>query len=459
MIIVNLIAKDEQNGELVRFEIDVRMSYAEWDLLRWFIEDEYEMKKMIRTIADINPLGRYLYNHFKWSNDYHLITRTSLEVPRELIDPRYMNEISRHITMYLTETLMRAIDIPEVHEHIATLTLPDFAIEQLRMRNITPDFKADFVLEKERGFNDLVIKQNVTSPREINRILNYIARSTSYLNIALNSTDEEIVIGQSDEIIIPCSRNVQKMAEKIKTEIQKKVQEIENRGLMNIVLAMFYKGLFYSSSIELFKEKELSQYTIPEITIRRPFLLDDITVTFRLKTPLIDESRRNKKPLIDELRRNKNSATIEIDTDEGKFNSAFKISAPEQVYTGHVIVPTKVKEDRAKRLIKGDVSVIQEVEDIDNRVVNQILSGLKEQIIHALLEKRIVVNNMGKYSYNDSEYIFRKFQKADVDAFDFYTETKSQSTSVDIINMIPEDKREKVIAYLVSERIKSSMGA
>jgi hypothetical protein len=455
MIEVNVIVRDNKNNDgLVDLEIDVKMLSTEWDLLRWFKGDDYEMKKMVRTIADINPLGRYLYNYFKRKGDYYKLTNASLKVPREIADPEYMNEISRYITMYLTEALVYAIDIPEVHEHVATLTLPEFAIEQLRMRNITPDFKADFELEKERGFNHLVIKQNVDSPGiAINYILNYIAESTSYLNIELDSTniDREIIIGRNDEIIIPYSSirsNLQETVEKVKEEIQKKVQEIEDRGLMNLVLAILYRRLDYSTSIELFKEKELSQYTIPEITIKRPLLFDDITISFKLRTPLIDK-----------LRRNMTTATIEVDTDEGKFNSTFKISAPEQVYTGHIIVPKKLKEERAERLIKGDISVIQEVQDIDNRVVSQILNGLKDQIIHALLENRVVTNNMGKYRFNDTEYTFGKFQKGDGDVFDFYTETKSQNTSLDIIDTMPEDKKEKLTTYLVSEKIKNSMGA
>jgi len=455
MIEVNVIARDEKNNDgLVDLEIDVKMSFAEWDLLRWFRDDDYKMKNMARTIADINPLGRYLYNYFRRSGNYYKLTNASLKVTREIVDPVYMNEISRYITMYFTEALVDAIDTPEVHEHIATLTLPEFAIEQLRMRNITPDFKADFELEKERGFNHLVIKQNVDSPGiAIDYILNYIAESTSYLNIELDSIniDREIIIGRNDEIIIPYSSirsDLQNMVEKVKKEIQKKIQEIEERGLMNLVLAVLYRGLDYSTSIELFKEKELSQYTIPEITIKRPLLFDDITISFKLRTPLIDK-----------LRRNMTTATIEIDTDEGKFNSTFRISAPEQVYTGHIIVPKKLKEERAERLIKGDISVIQEVQDIDNKVVNQVLSGLKEQIIHALLENRVVINNMGKYSINNNEYTFGKFQKDDWDVFDFHTETKSRNTSLDIIDTIPEDKKEKLITYLVSEKIKNSMGA
>jgi hypothetical protein len=430
------------------------MSFAEWDLLRWFRDDDYKMKNMARTIADINPLGRYLYNYFKRSGNYYKLTDASLKVPREIVDPVYMNEISKYITMYFTEALVDAIDTPEVHEHIATLTLPEFAIEQLRMRNITPDFKTVFTLEKERGFNHLIIKQNVDAPgMAINYILNYIAESTSYLNIELDSVniDREIIIGKNDEIIVPyfsIRSDLQNMVEKVKKEIQKKIQEIEERGLMNLVLAVLYRGLDYSTSIELFEEKELSQYTISEITIKRPLLFDDITISFKLRTPLIDK-----------LRRNMTTATIEIDTDEGKFNSTFRISAPEQVYTGHIIVPKKLKEERVERLIKGDISVIQEVQDVDNKVVSQILSGLKDQIIHALLENRVVINNMGKYSPNNTEYTFGKFRKDDWDVFDFHAETKSRNTSLDIIDTIPEDKKEKLITYLVSEKIKNSMGA
>jgi hypothetical protein len=434
--------------DLIVIETKVTMSGEEWDLLHELSNEKNMMDSMFREIASLNPLGKYIYNRYQWKKGTWevFISGSRIDVPSELSDPEYIEEIARYITLKLTEALAVAIDIEEVNEHVATLTLPDFVVNHLKSHNIAHFFKIDFDLIKERGFNPIVIKEDATScSNEIIDIINYIRVSTNRLNIPLDNFDTNLKIGYNDEIFIQHTsirgKDVKDTANKIKTEIQQKIREIEERGDLNLVLAILYKELDYSGSIEIFDE-----FAIPEIQIKRRYLFDDITVSFKLKTPLIEEFFENKT-----------ESEIEVNTDEGKLHFLFNLSAPEQRYIGHIIVPKEVRNRRIERLLKQDVSVIDEVQEIDSRIINQIITGIRTQILDALIRNGIIIeDDSGRYAFN-KKYTVEKFRKQNTASSDFYTETSIEVSSTDILDAINEKDREKITVYFVSQKIKNSI--
>jgi hypothetical protein len=431
-----------------KIEIRARMSYEEWNLLNKLSSEKNTMDNMFREIASLNPLGAYIYNRYQWNKGAWeiFVSGSNIEVPSELADPEYINEIARYVTLKLTESLAAALDIEEIDEHIATLVPPDFVTNQLKSHNVAHAFKIDFELKKERGFNPILVKQIATYfTDEIIDILNYIRTSTNGLNIPLDDFDTNLKIGYNDEIFIqhPSIRgkDVKDAANKIKTEIQQKIREIEERGDLNLVLAILYKGLDYSGSIEIFDE-----FAIPEIQIKRRYLFDDITVSFKLKTPLIEEFFENKT-----------ESEIEVNTDEGKLHFLLNLSAPKQRYIGHIIVPKEIRNKRIERLLNQDVSVIEEVQEIDSRVLNQIITGIRTQILDALIRNGIITeDDSGRYAFNN-KYTVEKFGKQNTTSSDFYTETSIEVSSTDILDAINEKDREKITVYFVSQKIKNSI--
>jgi hypothetical protein len=457
MIKVTVNAKEQYSGE-ARVTIRVNAPLEIIDLMRHI--ESNEIDKIIRGIAHLNPLGRYIYSNIREDKEEYtdLLEEYGLwcDVPWRLVNRVYMDEISQHITLQFTKALAYAIDLPEIDEKVATLTFPEFAVEQLKEKYpLLKEFKIDFYMKKRRGLNDVEIEQIISfDPYSISSIMQYLTEATPYFRIYLNDLNppnNTLRVGYNTSFRIPYSEislkgNINDTITEIKEKIQQGIKEIEDKEYLNLVLAALYKGLDYSTSIELFKEKELSnKYSIPSwVTIKRPYLFDDITVTFRLKTPRIKELCE-KSPI-----------PIEIATDEGKFYFNFMISAPEKEYIGHIIVPKEVKKARMERLINKDISVIQEVEEIDTKVVKQLESGLKAQIVKALVENGIVVKNRrGNYEFSN-KYTIGRFKKRE-----WYPCGISQDitveTSIDDIEEQVKEEKQKIIAHLVAEKIKSSI--
>jgi hypothetical protein len=200
--------------------------------------------------------------------------------------------------------------------------------------------------------------------------------------------------------------------------------------------------LEYSGTFKVFTEKEISRYFTFNIDVERPRLLNNIRVILNVKIPLIkgfDGENRIKVP-------------IEIDTDEGKFLARLLISSLDQKQSVHIVTPEDVRESRIKRLIEGDLSVVEEVKRVDQKVVEQLIDGIKRQIKDALVENGIVVkDNKGKYVLNE-QYKLEKYKHSN-DYLDFSTQTNS----IDVLDLMKEDDKKKLVAYLVSEKIKSSI--
>jgi hypothetical protein len=458
MIKVRLYARESYNSpEKAAVEIQVNIPDEIEDLMRYITNDEID--RIIRGIAYLNPLGSYLYRDIKVYNKYNNLLEGSYScnVWWTLVNREYMDEISKYITQQFAKTLAYAIDAPEINEKVATLTFPKFAVEQLKKEYpLLKEFKIDFYMKKKRGLNDVDIKQITSFDHySITSIMQYLTDATPYLIIYLddfNPPNSTLRVGYDTVFEIPYSKislrgNINDTIAEIKEKIQQSVKEIAEKEYLNLVLASFYKGLFHSSSIELFNRKELSnKYSIPEIIIKRQNLFDDITVRFRLKTPRIEELCEKSTVI-----------PIEIDTDEGTFHFNFIISAPEKEYIGHIIVPKEVKKARMERLINKDISVIREVENIDKKVVKQLESGIKSQVVKALAENGIIVKNRrGNYKFSD-KYTISRFRKREWYPCKISPPDIKVETSVDDIEEQVKEEKQKIIAYLVAQKIKNSI--
>jgi hypothetical protein len=439
------------------------MSDEERELLMWFLEDVKETTNILKGLCKVNELGCYLYNDVIEYSRFYSIAQDGLQfnIPAYLADYQYVEEIAKYITLKFSEAIVRAIDIPEVHEHIATLTLPDNVIKKMN-ELISPgnfeDFKIVFTVDKKQGFNPIEIRQEIIYPEgysgmEMEFILDYINNVTGMLTIELNSLDIDdrtMIIGRSKRIFIPAKlihskEDVEKIVNAVKSEIAQKVEDIKNSGILNLVIpSPSYDNtgyLEYSGTFSVFREKEISRYFTFNIHVERPRLLNNIRVTLNVKMPLIKEfdgEHRIEVP-------------IEIDTDEGKFLVGLLISSLNQKQSVNIVIPEDVRESRIKRLIEGDLSVVEEVKTVDQKVVKQLIDGIKKQIKDALVENGIVVkNNKGRYVIN-KKYKLEKHKKHSNDYFSI------QLNSMDILDLMKEDDKKKLVTYLVSEKIKSSI--
>jgi hypothetical protein len=267
----------------------------------------------------------------------------------------------------------------------------------------------------------------------------------------LDIDDKTMTIGSSKKISIPAKlihskEDVEKIIDTVKSEIAQKVEDIKNSGIFNVFIASTLYGdrdcLEYSGTFRVFTEKKISRYFTFDIAIEKLNLLDNIRVILNIKMPFIKEFDGE----------NRIEVPIEVDTDEGKFIARLLISSLNQKQSVHIVTPKDIKESRIKRLMKGDFSVVEEIKKADQKVVEQIIDGIKRQIKDALVKNGIVEkNNDGKYVMNE-EYKIEKYKNGND-----YLELSTQINSMNILDLMKEEDKKKLVTYLVSEKIKSSI--
>jgi hypothetical protein len=207
---------------------------------------------------------------------------------------------------------------------------------------------------------------------------------------------------------------------------------------MNLLLAAIYRPLEYQTGpIHIFEEAsepELSGYVISNLKVERDTVFDYADVELRLETPILKDIYGSKKCLID------------FDILGNNVETEIYLSSTVQ----HV--DTFVREDlytRAKRLEKGDLSVIKEVEDFDKVLISTIPELIKNKIIECLVENNVVLKTPDGYRLND-EFRINKSPN---------TSSSSEiEVESDVLDAMPDKRREKLITFLVMNRLKKSAG-
>jgi len=442
---IKMLTKKENDGMRIACRIE---GGDEIRLIERVLKSENQMKKMLSDVNKINRLGMYLYDKFKGMSDEFLNGRF-VDVPKELVNEKNMKEIVNFVAEYLAGLLDKAVDLPEVHETIAVVEPPEDVKEKLSKYGIDSDFKIRFVIDKEAGFSTVFIKRDEIKVKD-DRLNKVISRSLQYND--LFSLDLERVTGYDSEIhlLTPdrkrevmifvdsyVDEGFEKLKKKIKRVVKGQVKNIKESGAMNLLLAAVYNPLnYHAEPIKIFDEPsdpELSEYVISDLKITRDTVFDYADIELQLNTPILKDIYGSEKCFID------------FDVLGNDVETEIYLSSTVQ----HV--DTFVREDlytRVKRLQEGDISVVKEVEVFDKTLVNTLPDLIRQKIIECLVENKVVIETPNGYRLNDE---FRINQSPN-------TSSSSEiEIEADVLSVMPDKQREKLITFLVMNRLKNSV--
>jgi hypothetical protein len=444
---VKMITRKDNNDMRVACRIE---GGDEIRLIERVLKSEKQMKKMLSKVGAINGLGMYLYNEFGGMSDEFLNGRF-VSVPEELISEGNMKEIVDFVSAYLADLLNRAVDLPEVYETIAVVEPPEDVKEKLSKYGIDADFKIEFTINKEPGFSTVFVRRNEVKVKD-DRLRKIISKSLQYNNLfnvefesITGSDHDEIHLFTSDrkkEVMIFVDSYVdegfEKIEKKIKRVVKEQVNNIKKNGSMNLLLAAIYRPLEYQTGpIRIFEEAsepELSEYVISNLKVERDTVFDYADIELQLSTPILKDIYGSKK------------CSVDFDILGNNVETEIYLSSTVQ----HV--DTFVREDlytRVKRLEKGDLSIIKEVEDFDKVLISTIPELIKNKIVECLVENNIVLRTADGYKLNDE---FKIKRSSDTSSSDTEIEVES-----DVLDAMPEKQREKLITFLVMNRLKNSV--
>jgi hypothetical protein len=446
---VKMITRKDNNGMRIACRIE---GGDEINLIERVLKSEKQMKKMLSKVGETNELGMYLYNEFVGMSDEFLKERF-VSVPEELISEKNMKEIVDFVSEYLADLLNKAVDLPEVHETIAVVEPPEDVKEKLSKYGIDADFKIEFTINKEPGFTTLFVRRDEVKVQD-DRLRKIISKSLQYNNLfnvefesITGSDDDEIHLFTSDrkkEVMIFVDSYVdegfEKIEKKIKRVVKEQVNNIKKNGSMNLLLAAIYNPLDYYTEqpIKIFDEpsdQELSEYVISDLKITRDTVFDYADIELQLSTPILKDIYGSKKCFID------------FDVLGNNVETEIYLSSTVQR------VDTFVREDlytRVKRLEKGDLSIIKEVEDFDKVLIRTIQELIKNKIIECLVENNVVLKTADGYKLNDEFRIKRSSPNTSTDGSEIEVES-------DVLSVMPDKQREKLITFLVMNRLKNSV--
>jgi len=235
------------------------------------------------------------------------------------------------------------------------------------------------------------------------------------------------------------NENIEKFKENIKSFIEEQIDNIKKNGSMNLLLAAIYNPLdYYAEPIKIFDESsdpELNEYVISYLTVKRNTIFNYADIELRLETPILKDIYGSKKYPV----------TLDILGNKVKMEVYPSISRQR--------IDTFVSEDiyrRVKRIEKGDLSIIKEVEDFDKILISTIPELIKSKIIECLVENNIVFKTADGYKLNDEFRIKRSSPSTSTDSSEIEVEA-------DVLSVMPDKKREKLITFLVMNRLKNSV--
>jgi hypothetical protein len=442
---VKMITRKGDNGMRIACRVE---GGDEMMLVERILKNEKEMEKMLSKVGEINELGMYLYNEFRSMSDEFLNGRF-VSVPEELMSEKNMKEIVDFVSGYLADLLNRAVDLPEVHETIAVVEPPEDVKKKLAEFGIDADFKIEFTIYKEPGFNNVFIRRNEVKVKD-DRLGKIISKSLQYNNLFsvefedITGSDDEIHLFTPDrkkEVMIFVDAYIDKGFEKLKKNVKRLVKEqvknIKENGSMNLLLAAIYNPLdYYAESINIFdasSDPQLCEYVISNLKITRDTFFNYADIELQLSTPILRDIYGNKKCFID------------FDILGNNVEAEIYLSSNVQ----HV--DTFVREDlykRVERLQRGDVSVVKEVEDFDKVLISTLPELIKNKIIECLLENNVVFKTADGYNLNDEFRVKRLSPN---------TSSSEIEVEADVLDAMSDKQREKLITFLVMNKIKSSI--
>ena len=434
---VKMITKKENNGMRIACRVE---GGEEMSLIKEFIKSNRQMGKMLSEIKKVNDLGRYLYNVFNEVENEFLIGR-SIIAPENLVNGKNVKEIADFVTRYLADVLEKAVNLPELYETIATVEVPEDLKKRLSEYGVDFNFRIDFVIEKEPGFNTVFVRRIINIDNSLHSLISNLPYDLFKVSFECITGNKEDIINlfarYKGNVLISVDQYVDKGLEKLKQEIKSCVKrETENiLKNLNLLLAAIYHPLNYKAGpIRIFDgaDKELNEYVISKIEVQRESIFSDINVNLTINTPALNSVYRDKR------------CSIVLDI--------LGRSMGMEMYMGNgQMIHTFIYEDtsaRIKRVLEGDVSVVKEVEDFDRAVVSMLPDLLKGKIIECLVDNDVVLKTPnGGYKLND---VFKMSSLENSNSPEIEYERE-------VVEAMSEEGKKKLITLLVAQKIKNSI--
>ena len=399
--------RDEECTELER---DFSKLFSTWGKYR-----NVEVKRdIIEKISSVNELGAEIYEIFrdcersdpiKCTDYFTSASISSLRIPAHLISKlvkkEYVEEIAEFVAEYLANLFLEYFKIPEIHECLAIYELPDTVKSQLKERGVDPKFRVEYYAEKEKGPRDVGFYVQTEMSYKLRDTMNFLlnhklTRDFVLLDSWITLPDSAHYYGKIYNLLgMPQYSNsgrrlsnklfifeyvkldIIQIVEETKKDINKRFRFFDEYGYSNLFLSAMYKPLNYTVPIiEIPLQKSLfgesKSIFIQNLHIERKFLFDDIHIQFNVKVP---NRYRIERLLID------------FNTVEGKRYIRINVSEKTKKNFSVVIKADKrIVSNRIFRLIAGDASVVDEVEEIDKRLIRDITNQLRESIVSRIIE-------------------------------------------------------------------------
>jgi hypothetical protein len=412
---------------LTRVFIDLELSKEENKLLYKIIDDNFSdfNSKVMTKIRDTNELGKLIYEKVDYPNyRYFLWDRGEVVVNQDLVTEESLNEIAKAIGERFAEKLTEAIDLPEINEIMVEVTLPDDLANELRRRGVDPTYKCTMSIRKDRGFNDVYVESNVhVASSKLSEAAFTIRKfhNSYFLQLTLPSSQYPhsgiITILPSNNrkdpmrIEIQNFKDIEQQVEKIKEILSAQIQEFRDTNMFNLLITAAYQPLNYSKEIQILND--MPEYTA-KVSIKRNWLLDVAKLNIEMKPIPI---------------KRKSYIKLDIDGEGEKVPIEIHPSRDGSILTSDNCFMTDrdIVKSRIDRVLQGDFSVLDEVQQQDNLLTRSIIEQVQQQLPKSI-EKVLV-----------KERIDKQIQ-----------------ASVDVLDLIPQDKKDEVIAYFVAEKLKNS---
>jgi nitrogen regulatory protein PII-like uncharacterized protein len=381
---------------------------------KWSVSDV--KRDLIEKIANINELGSEVYKvfvnceHFDSQHekekeekcvDYFTYGHSRLRIPdhviSQLVKEEYVEEIAEFITEYLARLFLEYFKIPEVNEHIATYELPETVKLKLQESGIDPTFHVEYQFKKKKGPADLKLYVHTEISYKISRVMdllaiNNVTKDFVVINrcISLPGFYEGYCLNVRDLLRGPVTyyeekdlstflfayeylnHDITQIVEETRKHINEEFKLFNETGYVNLLLSAMYKPLNYTEpTIEIpVRESDSGKsdsILIQNLHIERNSLFDIIRIKFDIKAP----SEYNIEWL-----------PINLNTVEGERYIIVNVANNRSETFSTIIKPHwNVVSSRISRLISGDTSVINEVEEIDRRMVNDIVEQFRVSIV------------------------------------------------------------------------------
>ena len=454
-----------------RIVIEVKPTDEEMDLLSNF-HTNLIIPDIMQRIRDSSPLGTKICLYVEdYKELFENEDRTSdgVYVPHELITNSSLDNVAKAVASCLSEVLERAITIPEINEEVYEINgLPENVANELKRRGIDPTFKNTLLLSKEKGFNSIKIKSKTVACDKLVDLgsdLNSFSYTKDMLNVHYetakvrllgrwyeNETGIEHVggydivsINEYDDFRIKDYRGIiEEKVKQIKEAIIKEARRIENSNEFNLLVAAAYHPLSYNTTLQIeeteFSKLERYMPVTAKVSIERKWLLAPITVSIELE---IDKrfSMGETRGLAIDIEGEGIKQTLRIEGREG-----WGWHTPIDDFP--VLTSEEVIKSRFERLLSGDFSVIDEVEQQDQEVVKSIVEQLQSNPLYSI-SNRVRYNGAGLLGWREREKEQEEEEKN--------TKLK-RAVSVNVYDLINEERRQELISYLVSKKLKNSVG-